>query len=236
MLDLPPGLDRGDVLSWRRRLASDRAALYAPYVLVPPLGEGEAEYVSAPPGAIACGVVAAREQRLGVQAAPATGALSNVAALRPDAYFPEAGFLHQSRVNAIRATEAGFELLGSRTTSMDRTWTHLSVRRLVDHIALQVAMDSRWAVFEPNDETLRGQLVTQVEQRLTAFWNAGAFKGRDPSEAFFVRPDDTVPFADQADRGRVVILIGICPSVPMEFLVFRLVRSDAGATVEQIRG
>lgn len=235
ILDLPPGIDRGEALEWSRAVSSDRAALYAPYLEVLPVDGSRGEPASAPPGGAACGIIAARERQLGVQAAPAAVVLSGAEGLRNDAFLPDAGFLHEIRVNAFRATELGFELLGARTTSLDRLWTHLSVRRLLDALARQLALDSRWVPFEPNDALLWSKLTTQIEDRLEPLWVAGAFRGARREDAWFVRCDAHTNDLATRDAGQVQAWVGVAPAAPAEFVVFRLLQTSADARVEEGR-
>lgn len=237
VLDLPPGRAAGDVLLWRQAHASPRAAAYAPYLRVVPAEDRLGALRTVPPCGAVCGLVARQERVAGVHAAPANLTLAGVPALAADPLLPDAGFLHEARVNLFRATEAGLRLLGSRTTSIDADWTHVNVRRVVDWVCRQVALDARWAPFEPNDPHLWRRLVLSVSRRLAALGTAGAWAGSTPAESWFVRCDETTtPLADR-DEGRVVVLVGVAPSVPAEFLVFRLsLVRDGDVRVEAVDG
>jgi hypothetical protein len=234
ILDLPPGLTAGDVLRWRRDVRSDRgcAALYAPYLRCAPAEDALAPLVTVPPGGAVCGIIARRERALGVHGAPANEPLAGVVALHDDGLLPEPGFLHEERVNAIRPTERDLRLLGSRTTSDDLDWTHLSVRRVLHWLERQLAIDSRWAVFEPDDRILRGRLSRGVELRLQGLYEAGGLQGRTAAEAYFVRANAP---STGAGEGRVVLEVGVAPAVPAEFIVFELSRLEDGRTRVEVR-
>jgi phage tail sheath protein FI len=132
----------------------------------------------------------------------------------------------------IRPTERGLMLLGSRTTSLDRDWTHISVRRLVDWLKLQIAKDLEWAPFEPNNQILWSGLVRTATQRLRAVFDAGGLAGRTAREAYFARCDATTTPLNARDSGQVILLVGVAPAVPAEFIVFRLVRGGLGMALE----
>ena len=235
ILDLPPGLDTGEVLNWRRKVISQRAALYAPFLRCAPIENPLAPLVTVPPGGAVCGVIARKERTALVHAAPANETLHSVVALNDDPRQPDAGFLHEARINAIRETELGFDLLGSRTTSADPQWTHISVRRLIDYLERQLAVDTRWAVFEPNNRVLWSRLTRGVERRLRPLYDRGAFAGGSVAEAYFVRCDGTVNTQSALDNGQVIVLVGVAPSVPAEFIVFRLTQlSDGTASLEEL--
>ena len=46
--------------------------------------------------------------------------------------------------------------------------------------------------------------------------------GRTPEEGFFVRCDRTTMTQNDLDNGRLVCLIGVAPSQPAEFVMFRI--------------
>ena len=223
MLDLPPGLAAAQVVAWRQALNSDRAALYAPWVRA----EVNAVATDLPPSPAACGITALVERQTGVWAAPANRPISGVFARAADRGLPESGFLHAERIDEIRRTERGLLLLGSRTTSTDPQWTHLSVRRLIDWLKLQIAMDLDWAPFEPNDAALWSAMAGTARRRMQALFDAGALAGRTDSDSYFVRCDASTNTPVDLDAGRAQMLIGVAPAVPAEFIVFRLLRHGA---------
>lgn len=230
VLDLPPGLTSGEIVQWRRRLGSSRAALYVPYLRCQPVQAPEADLMTVPPSGAACGIIALRERLRGVHVAPANTTVRGVVALFDEQSLPGAGFLHEERVNAMRLTERGIDLLGSRTTSSATPFTHLSVRRLIDHLARQLTMDARWAVFEPANHVLWTRLRQTVERRLAPLYRAGAFAGPTAADSYFVRCDAETNSRARLDAGETVVLVGVAPSVPAEFIVFRLTRRSDGTT------
>jgi uncharacterized protein len=236
ILDLPPGLTASDLLRWRRAVTSRRgcAAIYAPYLRSAPAEAPLAPLVTTPPSGVACGIIARRERSIGVHAAPANEPLRGITALFADGQLPEPGFLHEARINLARDTERGPMLLGSRTTSDDAEWTHISVRRVVHWIERQLAIDTRWAVFEPDTRILRSRLVRGVERRLLGLYAAGALVGAAPAQAFFVRSELA---ADRGVEGRVTVEVGVAPAVPTEFIVFELTQLvDGGSHLEERHG
>jgi hypothetical protein len=62
----------------------------------------------------------------------------------------------------------------------------------------------------------------RVGEFLQRLFRAGAFAGRAPDEAWFVKCDaDTVTPDDLAD-GRLVVLVGFAPVRPAEFVLIRI--------------
>ena len=231
LLDLPPGLRAGDIVQWRHALASDRAALYAPWLRV----DADGRAATVPPAAAAAGIAARLENDIGVWAAPANRDVQGAFARADDAGLPDPGFLFEARIDEIRRTERGLMLLGARSTATDPDWTHLSVRRLIDWLKAQLAADLAWAPFEPNDALLWSAMTRTAQRRLTALFNAGALAGRSDADSFFVRCDASTHSQADLDAGRAVMQIGVAPAVPAEFIVFALVRSTAGDPRIEVR-
>lgn len=238
VLDLPPGLASADIVRWRSEVTSDRgcAALYAPCFRAAPAEDPRAPLAVVPPCGAVAGIFARAERARGFYVAPANEDVRGVTSLHQDGLLPDAGFLHEARVNVVRATERGLVLLGSRTTSEDPEWTHLSVRRLLHWLERQLAIDTRWAVFEPNDARLWGRLAQAVERRLGGLLRAGALAGRAAQDSYFVRCDASLN-GRAKDAGRVLIEVGVAPSVPAEFIVFELAQLvDGTRLLEERRG
>jgi phage tail sheath protein FI len=69
-------------------------------------------------------------------------------------------------------------------------------------------------------------LWARMREAIGAFlygqWRVGAFQGRTPREAFFVRCDRTTMTQDDLDNGRLVCVVGVAPLKPAEFVIFRI--------------
>ncbi len=81
--------------------------------------------------------------------------------------------------------------------------------------------------FEPNDAVLWSAMTGTARSRLKALFNAGALAGRSDADSYFVRCDASTHTQGDLDSGRAIMLVGVAPAVPAEFIVFRLVRSGA---------
>ena len=111
LLDLPPDLAAGDIIGWRRTLASDRAALFAPWLRAASVDDPLGPAITLPPSAAVAGLVARAEQQVGVYASPGNQVINGVFALAVDPGLPDPGFLHAERIDAIRLTEKGIQLM-----------------------------------------------------------------------------------------------------------------------------
>lgn len=228
LLDLPlrlvagraEPLRAGERAAWLAGLRGQRAAVYTPWLRA----SGANGAVLIGPAAIAAGLIASSERELGVWRAPANFIARSVFAPTELVGEELAGALHEERINAFRATPAGFTLLGSRTSSADRDWTHLSVRRLIDWLKLQIASELAWAPFEPNGPTLWDAMAGIARRRLRMVFEAGGLAGATEEDSFFARCDASTSTPLERDAGQAVLLVGVAPALPAEFLVFQLLR------------
>jgi uncharacterized protein len=132
-------------------------------------------------------------------------------------------------VNALRTLpNVGTVVWGARAASADPDWKYVPVRRLVLFIERSIEQSLGWAVFEPNDEPLWALVRTAVNDFLFDLWQQGAFVGTKAEEGFFVRCDRSTMTQGDIDDGRLVVLIGVAPIKPAEFVVFQI-QTRAGA-------
>jgi phage tail sheath protein FI len=77
-------------------------------------------------------------------------------------------------------------------------------------------------VFEPNDEPLWSQIRLNAGAFMNDLFRQGAFQGRTPREAYFVKCDKDTTIQNDINRGIVNILVGFAPLKPAEFVVLKL--------------
>ncbi|GGY10246.1 phage tail sheath family protein [Streptomyces tanashiensis] len=208
--------------------SSKNAAVYFPRVRQPdPLREGQV-MPFAPSGAIA-GVIARTDAERGVWKAPAglDATLPAVTELAVPLTDGEIGLLNPLAVNCLRlAPGSGHVTWGARTRNgSDRNaseWKYLPVRRTALFIEESLFRGIQWAVFEPNDEPLWAQLRLNIGAFLNNLFRQGAFQGKSPREAYFVKCDATTTTQNDINLGVVNILVGFAPLKPAEFVVLRL--------------
>jgi phage tail sheath protein FI len=124
---------------------------------------------------------------------------------------------------------------GARTVAPSASnWKYLNVRRLFAMIEESIAISTRWAIFEPNDVPLWNDLKTNISHFLRVLHSQGALAGEKPEQAFFVKCDRETNPPEIVDLGQVVVVIGIAPVKPAEFLIIRIGQSQAGTTVETL--
>jgi len=232
LLDAPPGLNHRELLEWRGRFGTAWAAGYHPWLLVSRPDDGRAR-VSVPPSAFAAGIAARQELAFGVPHGPANVVAAGTAAVVDRVSPPRHDELHQASVNVFLPERDGIRLTAARTLSRDPRWRQLSVRRLVTLLRRVLQRQMQWTVFEPNDARLRDELRRMLESYLRQLFLADAFRGRTPSEGFFVRCDESLNPPQAVDEGRLVCHVGVAPAEPLEFIVLRLTREGDGTLLTE---
>jgi phage tail sheath protein FI len=173
---------------------------------------------------VVAGVVVRTDRAQGPWQAPAgTEASTSVTSLAATVTDRDQALLNQRGVNCLRRFPGrGVLVWGARTLSPDPEWRYLPVRRLALFIRRSLENGLAWAVLEPLREPTFTRVRSACEAFLADLWRRGAFPGRLPSEAYYVRCGrDTMTLADTA-AGRLVVLVGIAPLRPREFTVLRL--------------
>lgn len=204
------------------------SAIYFPWVrAADPLQQGAVH--SFPPSGYVAGVYARTDATRGVWKAPAgsdasvNGALG-LAITMSDA---ENGQLNPLGINALRTLPVhGTVVWGARTlhghNDRGSEWKYVPVRRLALFIEESLYRGTQWVVFEPNDEPLWAQIRLNVGTFMQNLFRQGAFQGKSPREAYFVRCDSTTTTQADINLGIVNIHVGFAPLKPAEFVVIKL--------------
>jgi uncharacterized protein len=222
-----------DVLAQRALYDSKYAALYYPRVRI--FDTLENRLVDAPPSGHIAGVYARTDSEVGVHKAPANAALRRVNDLQFTIAKGQQDVLNPRGINAIRAFPGrGIRVWGARTISSDALWRYVNVRRLFIFLERSIDEATQYAVFEPNDLPLWNRLKGSVVAFLTTVWRSGALQGATEAEAFFVKVGlgQSMIQAD-IDAGRVIMLIGVAPVKPAEFVIFRIGQKAGGSEVSE---
>jgi phage tail sheath protein FI len=57
--------------------------------------------------------------------------------------------------------------------------------------------------------------------------------GTAPEQAFFVKCDRTTMTQDDIDNGRLIVLIGMAPVKPAEFVILRIMQTKSGTEIDE---
>lgn len=204
------------------------AALYFPRVIKSdPLQEGQLE--SFVPCGIVAGVIASTDRSRGVWKAPAglDATLSGISALEVNLTDEENGLLNPLGINCLRSFPvAGRVIWGARTLrgadQLSDEYKYIPVRRLVLYIEESLYRGTQWVVFEPNDEPLWSQIRLNIGSFMYTLFRQGAFQGKSPNEAYFVKCDKETTTQDDINKGIVNIVVGFAPLKPAEFVVIKI--------------
>ena len=101
-------------------------------------------------------------------------------------------------------------------------YKYVPVRRTALFIEESLYRGTQWVVFEPNDEPLWAQIRLNVGAFMQGLFRQGAFQGRTPREAYFVKCDKETTTQADINLGIVNIVVGFAPLKPAEFVVIKI--------------
>jgi phage tail sheath protein FI len=125
-------------------------------------------------------------------------------------------------IRDFRRDNRGIRVFGARVITSDSDWKYVNVRRLLIFIEDSIDRGLQWVVFEPNAEPLWARVRRSISNFLNLVWRNGALEGTKPEEAFFVKCDRTTMTQTDIDSGRLIILVGVAPVKPAEFVIVRI--------------
>ncbi|VWX57019.1 Phage tail protein [Burkholderiales bacterium 8X] len=204
------------------------AAFFFPRVQAPnPLREGRLEPY-APSGAVA-GIIARTDANRGIwkSAAGTEATLNGVSALTLKLTDAQNGELNPLGVNCLRDMPVfGRIVWGARTLAgadaLASEWKYLAVRRTALFLEESLYRGTQWVVFEPNAEPLWAQIRLNIGAFMQGLFRQGAFQGKTPREAYFVKCDRETTTQNDINLGIVNIVVGFAPLKPAEFVVLKL--------------
>ncbi len=212
----------------------EHGALYYPRLEMTEQTTGGTRTLDLPACGAVAGIVARIDAARGIWKAPAgleAGIVGATGVRNPTGAPPLddnlSGQLNPHGINVLRSFPGvGMVVWGARTLRGDDTlsseFKYVPVRRLTDYLASSLYLGTQFAVFEPNDEDLWGQLRLAVGTFMRTLFRQGAFQQspkRTESDSFFVICDETVNPQSEIDLGRVNVVVGFAPLKPAEFVI-----------------
>jgi len=222
VLDMPCNVvNPNELLKHRETIDSSYAAMYHPWVeSYDPLAKKTA-YL--PPCGFIAGIFARSDATRGVHKAPANEILNNARGLKCLYNKGDQDQLNPKGVNLIRALPGqGIRIWGARTCSSNALWKYVNVRRLFIYIEESIRASTNWVVFEPNDEVLWARVRLTITAFLRDMYRDGALVGNSEDQAFYVNIGHDTMSQQDILNGRLICVIGVAPSRPAEFVVFRI--------------
>jgi phage tail sheath protein FI len=204
------------------------AAFYFPWVQAPdPLNQNRPSYY--PPCGFVAGIYARTDGTRGVWKAPAgtDATLAGASGVAVQLNDTQNGLLNPVAVNCIRNFNIyGLVLWGARTMQgndeIGSEWKYIPVRRTALFIEESLFRALKWVVFEPNDEPLWAEIRLNVGAFMQNLFRQGAFQGKTPAEAYFVKCDKETTTQNDINLGIVNIVVGFAPLKPAEFVVIQI--------------
>ena len=208
--------------------AARNAALYFPRLRQPdPTAENRIK-TFVPCGAIA-GIMARTDSARGVWKAPAgiDAGVLGTADLEFNITDGEQDRLNPRGINCLRTFPIfGRVVWGARTLrgadQLADEYKYVPVRRLALYIEESLYRGTQWVVFEPNDEPLWAQIRLNLGAFMQNLFRQGAFEGKSPRDAYFVKCDRETTTPNDQNLGRVNILVGFAPLRPAEFVILQI--------------
>jgi hypothetical protein len=235
IVDPPENSSISEVRAFRSQFDTKYAALYYPWLrIIDPTRRPDpglpAPPLDVPPSGYVAGIYARSDIERGVHKAPANEVILGITKFVTNVTFDRQSLLNPEGVNALRFFEGrANRVWGARTMSSDPEWKYVNVRRLFIYLEHSIDKSTQWVVFEPNNERLWASVKRTIEDFLLTVWRTGALMGTRPEEAYFVRCDRSTMTQNDLDNGRLICLIGVAPTYPAEFVIFRIGQWTADA-------
>jgi len=211
------------------------AAAYYPWVNIPDGNKIPGAVHAQAPGAAMVGQFLATDKSRGVFKTPAGLGNKIALAVSTEHQFTNAELddinTYADPINAIRNVPgAGIVVMGGRTMDNTPGNRYINIRRSLTFIEKQARDLSAFAVFENNDSLLWNNLRTGIGNFLLNYWQQGGLRGNSPTEAYFIKVDETTTTWSDIQNGRVNIEIGVALQYPAEFVVIRIGQLTGNAT------
>lgn len=216
-----------DLIEYRNIIDSSYAAMYHPWIQVFDRSSNKSDYI--PPSGAVLGVYSRTDMNRGVHKAPANEVVF-CTGLNVNYTKAEQDILNPQGINLIRIIPGqGIRVWGARTASSDTSFRYVNVRRLFIYVEESIKASTNWVVFEPNDSTLWQRVNLTVSSFLDSMWRSGMLAGTSPSEGYFVEIGPSTMSRDDIMNGRLICNIGIAPTRPAEFVIFRVTQHTSEA-------
>jgi phage tail sheath protein FI len=226
IISVPEGYSYTEAIDYKRNTLlrnSNRAAIYYPHLkIVDPVTENEINF---PAVAHMAGIYARTDSVRNVSKAPAgttDGRIAFATGLEIELTPQQAGFVNQANVNNLVAWPyTGLVAWGARTLETNGDFPYIQMRRLFMFVEKSVFNSTQGFVFESNTAALRSAIKLQIEAFLLSLHRSGHFAGNSPAQSFFVICDSSNNTQTAIDQGQLVVDVGIAPTKPAEFVIFR---------------
>ena len=226
-----------DIQTQRKLYDTKYAAIYYPRISV--FDELTNADIIVPPSGHMAGIYGRVDDTRGVWKAPANEVIGGISAIEVKVSKGDQDILNPEPNNicVLRDFEAqgrGLRVYGARCITSLTEWKYINVRRLFIFLERSLDQGTQWVVFEPNDQTLWNRVIQSVSSFLTTVWREGGLMGAKAEQAFFVKCGRDTMSQDDIDNGRLIILVGVAPVYPAEFVIIRIGQWAGGSSVQEL--
>lgn len=228
VIDMPRDLSNTKkLIEYREMVDSTYAAMYHPWLQNFDRTVQKPGYF--PPSGAVMGIYSRTDINRGVHKAPANETVS-CSGLNINFTKGEQDILNPAGINLIRQLPGqGIRVWGARTASSNSAFKYVNVRRMFIFVEESIKANTNWVVFEPNDASLWTRVQITISAFLNNLWRSGMLAGNSPEESYFVEIGSSTMTNDDILNGRLICNIGIAPSRPAEFVIFRVTQFTAEA-------
>ncbi len=227
LLTVPLGLTPLEAVNWKKyqlNKFTSYAALYYPHIkIMDPVTDSAADV---PCGGHLAGIIARTDITENVSTAAAgveNGRINWSIGLERDLTPQQVGLCNENKINClVQWPHTGRCVWGARSLDIaGGEWTYTQMRRLFMYVEKSVFKATHIHVFKNNGPPLWSKIRTQVSNFLLGLYQQGYFAGSTPGDAFFVICDRSNNPQNTVDQGLVFCDVGLAPTKPAEFIVFR---------------
>ena len=226
-----------DIQNQRNLYDTYYAAIYYPRLMVTDPLSGNP--LAIPPSGHIAGIYAQTDATRGVWKAPANVVINGILSFEIKLSKGDQDILNPepNNINALRdftAQGRGLRVYGARCITSDTEWMYVPVRRTFIFLESSLDQGTQWAVFEPNDQQLWNRLIQSVSSFLTTIWQQGGLMGATADQAFFVKCGLDTMSSDDIENGRLIMLVGVAPVFPAEFVIIQIGQWAGGSSVQEL--
>ena len=221
IIDAPQRATLEEVQDFKDKFSSYVGAIYYPHIIIQDAITG-VEKTVAPSGHI-MGMYARTDADRGVHKAPAglEATLKGAISVETLLSHTEQGILNDYEINCIVPKKgSGIVVWGARLLKTNAERQFVSDLRLDMYVHELVKRNTEWAVFEPKDSKLFGDVTSTLTGLLMNDWTSGKFLGDTPEDAFYVKCDSELN--PDSLSSELIIEVGYAKKKPAEFVITRV--------------
>ncbi len=203
----------------RAGMALESCGMFYPRVLV----EEEGQEVPVGASGAVAGLIARFDRKKGMWTPPAgrEASILGISRLEHETTEEDATKFAREGVCVLRTLPEAIVSWGARTMAGHTSswWKFIPVRRLAIWVERSIRNGTTWVEHEPNDPLMWAALQSNLDEFMKKLWKVGALEGKERSQAYFVRCDESTTSRNMIALNMVRFHVGFAPVRPDEFMV-----------------